>query len=547
MSFKWVPANATPSTLDLDLYITYEKNKVKEPTAKGEGKTIHGGYKRSIIKCPDRTLILATNPNNRPLDTSFDEHLSLSAFRDNNPFDEIGIGLVCSAINPTLSKNPIIPPKNHILIGDSGGFQIASGKKDYVDPYEIINWMNINNITDAASIDIFPRYNPHDGRIIEELVAGAKITRDNNAIYKRYRRDGLRIINVIHGATAPQQRFWANTVADDDLESWAVGSDSKSIYVQLSGVAVLRDMFPKKHYHIFGVSSTEISLVLCWLGKYVPLLTSDSTTHFRGAVNKEVPFMDIHGVVSRKHVGNKGSFVKSGVLPSSCPVCSRVKYLSVFGMDAKYKVDRLSTWHSMFVMTRQTNYWNAVAENSSSEEYKQAIAHALKTDAGSVRVRRIKNMIDFIDMSIKDSVENASDKYKHVMFPVRAEYNISQMVERDYREEEDEHIKTIKSTMKTRDNTKVSPWISVDVLPHYTTSFDLWNNFDIDIVNDKYCKVFREHKNKLRNKIIKDKGSAEVLDRQYIRKHPYTIMGELRSKKLERKEKRDKHNKRKES
>lgn len=997
MAFRWVPANATPSTLDLDLYITYEKNKVKKPTPKGEGKTRYGGYKRSIIKCPDRTIILATKSEYRPLDTSFDEHLSLSAFRDNNPFDEIGIGLVCGEINPGLSKKPIIVPKNQTLLGDcvskdslistktgffdfydlevtcgvkfkpgwntieglrtsfgnsiksvyrsnkkkiygvftscgfklkgskkhkvkvldedhvtfkrirdlkegdsvlhsygvgvfskneydlscfdfeglveeqyknmpdyiecalcgnkfkqldshlyfkhdilpsvyvkkyggllrgketyiksslntrlkivglpkkmnkslalflgwmtangrldefegqytveisfgenrysalgcvklcknlfpgadvnyyktltpkyktevyvvtsssrelfefikycgfktgsknkcipysvlqskkesvisflrgyfdgdgysgpahvevfsvskkllyqvqtillsleivsfvkyadkyysklpnknkvkqfgynstltinsleaekfiktigffnpdkynfvlgkkyrspkkyrlveisgklyvvdevaaikkskkkkdlydlnienrheyecnsfivhnSGGFQLVMGRTDFLDPFYVIDWMNKNNVTVAASVDVFPRKMEQDV-IDEELTSSAFVSRENNIIYKRYRRKGMKIMNVIHGLTPMQQEYWASVVNDEDIESWAVGSDSKSIYTQLSGISVLRNRFPKDHYHIFGVSSTEISLIMCWLGKYVPLLTSDSTTHFRAAVNKEVPFMDINGIISRKYVGEKGDFVKtrSSVLPCSCPVCSRIKYLSIFGMDAKYKVDRLASWHSMFVMTRQAEYWNKVAEQSTFDEYFNLISHAL-VGGTKKRIHRIHRLLSFIETSMRDSTQKAYKEHKHDFFALKAEHKISATVTSDYRDKE-EKVKTVKSRLKTRDSIEVIPFIGVDCLPNYMHRKDLIDYFALDPkAFTSIYKPFIQSKKARRQACIDKRGTAEVFDKKYIRKYPTQVLNEMRSTKLKSIEIRRKHNER---
>lgn len=117
MSFRWVPAHCIPRYTDIHICITFEKNNVTHPEGTLEGE--RGNFsERSIIRCPDRTLIVYTHPKYRPLNTSFDIGIDFSVFSNNSPFGDIKVGLIAAEFSDVVDRHPFTIPKEHMFIGD---------------------------------------------------------------------------------------------------------------------------------------------------------------------------------------------------------------------------------------------------------------------------------------------------------------------------------------------------------------------------------------------------------------------------------------------
>lgn len=543
MSYLWVPAHCIPKYTDIQLCVTYEKNKVKHPVGSLEGK-VGNTYERSIIRCPDRTLIIFTKPEYRPLDTSFDKHIDFGVFSNQTIFNNIGIGLISADIGLESVRYSIDRPKDHILIGDSGGFQLRSAKKSFLDPYEVINWMNYSNASHAVAIDVCPREYGYD-KMDEECFATIEASRRNNNIYKKYKRKDLKLLNVIHGYTPEHHKIWADKLNDEDFHGWAVGSETPSIYNTWDGVLSLRESFPRDHYHFFALGATSNVYILAWMGTKVPLLTSDTTTYRNSGMAREFQLLYPSGMVRMFHVGKIKEYKEYAPTysPCSCAVCENLKYIDVYGLESKYKTERLLTWHNMLTLHRQAKYWSELAMRSTYEEYIEAIKESMESTVNTgqkvhTRFMKIKRMLDFIEMYVQEGSKSALKKYKKELF--RAS-NLAYM-EAGHMDDfivDDGVEKEVKGkrNLKTKNTSRLTPSISVDALPNYIPKKVLWNKYGIDPVNFDLYDEYHDQRKKIRKKLIAEKGSAELMDRLTIRKIPSKVKSQMRQQQLQELEK----------
>jgi len=355
----------------------------------------------------------------------------------------------------------------------------------------------------------------------------------NNRIFLSYRRPDLKIMNVLHGSFPEHQRIWAENVNDDRIECWAVGSES-SIINAYHGILYLREKFERDHYHIFGLGATKNVFILSWIGKHVPLLTSDTTTYRNGGMSREIQLLDPNGIVKMLHVGRIKEYKENIAhhIPCNCPICSEIKYIDVFGLASKYKTERLLIWHNMLSLHRQAKYWNEIALKSSYEEY----INSIHTSLGSNKTNflKIRKMLEFVNMCIegnrKEAIKKHNKQFKIISNIKLLDSNIEDFI---IEKKEKEGKRTLKSK-KTSD--LVFP-VSIDTLPKYIPKKILENKLDLvieDIFEEEGIKRYKDKEKRDRSKILKEKGTLESIDKKYIRKLPYFLRKQFRKFQLQK-------------
>ena len=159
-------------------------------------------------------------------------------------------------------------PDHMKLMGDSGGFQIASGaiKWDKAIRPKILNWLE-NNSHVAMNLDIPPRLK-YNGKFSECL----EISKDNFKFFSDNRKGKTEFLNVLQGDDELAYRKWYDEVKGFDFEGWGIGGCGGSIYRFMSGICAL--MQGKEQYndnrkwlHILGTSKVVDFLILSQLQK----------------------------------------------------------------------------------------------------------------------------------------------------------------------------------------------------------------------------------------------------------------------------------------
>lgn len=178
-----------------------------------------------------------------------------------------------------------------LLLGDSGGFQIASGaikwEKGIRD--EIMNWLEENSNI-AMNLDIPPRMK-YEGKFTECL----NISKENFKYFADNRKGKTQFLNVLQGNNETTYTKWYNEVKDFDFDGWGVGGCGGSLYRFMSGIMAL--MHGKEQYntnrkwlHILGTSKVIDFLILSQLQKSLNdigstiRITTDSSTPSRAVV-----------------------------------------------------------------------------------------------------------------------------------------------------------------------------------------------------------------------------------------------------------------------
>jgi len=165
-------------------------------------------------------------------------------------------------------RNDIGISNDVLTLGDSGGYQIASGaiKWELSTRETIFNWLE-NNSDIAVNLDIPPRMT-YDGRYQECL----DISRGNFKYFADHQSGRTKFLNVIHGVDFESYKNWYSHVNDFSFNGWCIGGASGSLYRFMSALVVL--LSGKEHLktnneylHILGASKIIDFMMLLKLQK----------------------------------------------------------------------------------------------------------------------------------------------------------------------------------------------------------------------------------------------------------------------------------------
>ena len=181
--------------------------------------------------------------------------------------------------------------KDNLVMGDSGGYQIASGamKWDIKHRDRIFKWLE-ENADVAMNLDIPPRLK-YQGKYRECL----DISIDNFKYFDKHQDGSTKFLNVVQGDDDVTYQNWYDQVKDFEFSGWGVGGAGGSMYRFMSGVLALingkEHLKPNNEYfHILGTSKIRDFLMLIQLQKSLEevgskvTVTTDSSSPDRAVV-----------------------------------------------------------------------------------------------------------------------------------------------------------------------------------------------------------------------------------------------------------------------
>lgn len=180
-----------------------------------------------------------------------------------------------------------------VLMGDSGGFQIATGAVKYNDNMKVklLKWME-DNVNIGINLDIPPRLQ-YEGKFdycLKESKANFKYFADNRS------NKNTSLLNVLQGTGYESYNAWYNQVEQYKFDGWSVGGVGgnftrliTSLYFLLYDKKIHEDE-SIKYLHYLGASKISELLILMYAQHKVQSLgssltiTTDSSSPSLGAV-----------------------------------------------------------------------------------------------------------------------------------------------------------------------------------------------------------------------------------------------------------------------
>jgi len=142
---------------------------------------------------------------------------------------------------------------NKIVLGDSGGYQIAVGSIKYSNDIvvKILNWLE-NNSNIAINLDIPPRKN-------NEFDECMKLSEYNFKYFYENQTNKTQFLSVLQGITRKQFTEWYNMSSKYPFKGWAIGGLNGVIKNFILGFTILFDnkehlKSHNKYFHVLGTT-----------------------------------------------------------------------------------------------------------------------------------------------------------------------------------------------------------------------------------------------------------------------------------------------------
>lgn len=215
---------------------------------------------------------------------------------------------------------------NVLLMGDSGGYQIATKQLKYSPALmeQIFHWLE-NNSALAINLDIPPWKGTHEFNECLDLSY-------NNFKYFYENQSGkTQFLNVLHGYDSESSLKWYNKVKGFEFNGWSCGGSSGVMHRLLENIAILlqnkEHLKPNNHYlHILGTSRLLDLFVLIVLQKEfvkhginIQVTTDSSSPSIAGAFGGWYHSFSISNLTFKNiSLSNKFNYEKDTQIPISC-------------------------------------------------------------------------------------------------------------------------------------------------------------------------------------------------------------------------------------
>lgn len=239
---------------------------------------------------------------------------------------------------------------NGICLGDSGGYQIATGVMNFNDEVreKIFRWLE-DNTNYAMNLDI----PPWDLSIseVDEFDRRLSVSYDNYKYFYENQTGKTKFMNVLQGTNLDQLNKWYDKVKEFHFEGgWGVGGSAINIFRTLQAFFFLYEKGEVNRVdngsalvHILGYSKASSLFVLIYLqqklnslGHKIRLSYDSSTPYLQSSYGRYSLFTKREGVTYitfNMDVFKEEQHVNlSGELPCNCNVCKGLTFKDLLSL-----------------------------------------------------------------------------------------------------------------------------------------------------------------------------------------------------------------------
>lgn len=302
-------------------------------------------------------------------------------------------------------------PSDGILIGDSGGFQIASYEKKgtpiNLSPDDVLQWLE-KNCDIGMNLD-FPTTLGTEILTKDRFEDCLKKSLVNFEHFKAKRTNpNLKLYNVLHGENLELLEIWYNKVKHLKFEGWAIGMKPASDpLIQALGFMFLYEKGELNNcygIHFFGTSGYAVIPVICYLANILnnnQLVTFDSSSYAQFGSNcTYIAPVGLHQPLRfGKLFKEENPDIKE--LPCNCEVCKNIKIDDLLiGEESSTNSVALISLHNLSLYLDYVRLCNSIVG------CKEKLL-SLKT-----LNERSKKAIEFTDFCLKNGVKKAYEYFK---------------------------------------------------------------------------------------------------------------------------------------
>lgn len=305
------------------------------------------------------------------------------------------------------------------LFGDSGGYKLATGTMEFIDPIDLAHWYN-KYVKQGMTLDI-PIWNDKSC----DYAKHAGVQKKNTNLILENLDDTVTLYNISHGFNEVQRRKYIDIVYDDRLEKWAIGSTYfGNPFDFINNLFITIQHTNLKTFHVFGIANVLLIPILAWIGRYYEV-TSDSSTHVQSAKNL-VMFQLQNFSLKKLRVGQKDCGILRGHneypnIPCSCGICSSLSNLELYSKSHSSITPFLFLcMHNINCMAEYSRLWDDLAQNVTLQQYKELYYKIVP----SSEKRMWGNTFNYIEDIISLGIQKANKLYSSYLSSLLGSNNI---------------------------------------------------------------------------------------------------------------------------
>lgn len=259
-----------------------------------------------------------------------------------------------------------------LLFGDSGGFQMWSGKAPKEFSLEVaMEWLNEN--ADIFPILDIPTSKDKSGMTSVYIEECAQQSIKNAKYFYDNRKPGNSILNVLHGRNVQELNVWYNIIKEVEFEGWAYGGISfQQIATAFFFLLEKGELQKAKYFHVFGITRPRYIIFMTYLQKLLnemgikTIITFDSSYPFRtSAFGSYFMLPGMEGIRNVRFTNtiDYTHLPEDAVLPCDCPYCKDVpiRDFTQFTTDKFYAI---SSFHNLYILVKFKDYIEKVINMS---------------------------------------------------------------------------------------------------------------------------------------------------------------------------------------
>ena len=309
---------------------------------------------------------------------------------------------------------------NHILIGDSGGFQIVSyakkGSSVSIEPISILRWLEAN-CDIGMNLDV-PLFDDFNGSLKQSI--------ENFGVFEKSRQNyDMILCNVLHGRNYNELTTWFDSVKNFNFNGWAIGvKPANNIYLQLFAYLLLHknDANGLENYcHFFGVASPRNMIMLSLLSRKLNTpIGFDASSYNVGSTARE--FFMPSNIGKHYYLGSGNSNRNLTGMICDCPVCRNINIHDIYEDTGGSGI--LICLHNLYQTIESNRVINCLVPDE--KNLNRYIFAMFKNDLHIAK--RINNILDDYETLGLESLYN---KYKHLFIeknPSPQNCNLSRFV-----------------------------------------------------------------------------------------------------------------------
>jgi queuine/archaeosine tRNA-ribosyltransferase len=425
--YVYYPAGyGIPTDAMIGVWIKYVKSgSVKtEVLARGKG-WVH-------IRTPDRELLLDRNINevgaDRPMG-GWHEFIPLSLCNsvgsDLDLTDRYMVNYTLhmnsKKIDAKLRSGQSLVKDGKIILSDSGGYQIITGKEAWIDPEKYGEWAAIN-VDQAVSLDV----PPYTYREKEVMLRSANLQRKNSdLILEAAKGSNLQLFNVLHGLQSEHRDRFHDVVYDDRMTNLCVGGvyygNVMHVVKNLYALLTEKQFANYKQIHLLGVANPTALLAVIYMssalrkrgGRNV-VVSSDATTPIHSAASRSFLLQSNHTkAIERVDFGRNldhnypNAFRR---IPCGCPACTALGSVDLLAHEGSSVVRGALLAHNIGVMTNWTRVLLRYAETLEFNDYKEIACQQASRNSSTRRT--VTDMLNFAHLLVTEGKKEACRRYE---------------------------------------------------------------------------------------------------------------------------------------